>query len=72
MTYAKSFENQFFSNIFTFLSVIYPNFEYFHINTQKSTEFDIAFLKNYSFILNLLIKIILGHFILFVYLFPWP
>ena len=44
---------------FTFLSVILPNFEYFRINTQKSTEFDIAFLKNYSFILNLLIKIIL-------------
>ena len=52
-------KNQWFSNIFTFLSVILPNFEYFRINTQKSTEFDIAFLKNYSFILNLLIKIIL-------------
>ena len=45
MTYAQSFENQFFSNIFTFLSVILQYFEYnlkilanFHIKTQTSTD----------------------------------
>ena len=49
-------KNQFFSNIFTFLSVICRNFKYnqrilanFRVNTQKSTEFAFAFSKNYSF-----------------------
>ena len=47
-------KNQFFSNIFTFLSVIRQNFEdnlleNFHIKTQKSMDFAHAFSKNYSF-----------------------
>ena len=52
----KFCKNNFFINIFTFLSVIRPNFEYnlrtlanFRLNAQKSTEFAFAFLKNYSF-----------------------
>ena len=55
---AKSFvKNQFFSNIFTFLSVTRQNFEYnlrilanfgnFHVKTQKSTDFAHTFSKNY-------------------------
>ena len=46
----------FFSNIFTFLSVIRQNFEYnlrilanFRIKAQKSTDFTYTFSKNYSF-----------------------
>ena len=54
---AQSFEKiSFFSNIFTFLSVIRQNFEYnlrifpnFHVKTQKSTDFAHTFSKNYSF-----------------------
>ena len=52
-------KNQFFSNIFTFLSVTRQNFEYnlrilvnfgnFHIKTQKSTDFAHTFSKNYIF-----------------------
>ena len=52
-------KNQFFSNIFTFLSVTRKNFEYnlrilvkfgnFHIKTQKSTDFAHTFSKNYIF-----------------------
>ena len=56
MTYAQSFENQFFSNIFTFLSVILQYFEYnlkilanFHIKTQTSTDSAHTFTKNYRF-----------------------
>ena len=53
MTYAQSFENQFFSNVFTFLSVILQYFEYnlkilanFHIKTQTSTDSAHTFTKN--------------------------
>ena len=52
-------KNQFFSNIFTFLSVTRQNFEYnlrilanfgnFHVKTQKSTDFAHTFSKNYIF-----------------------
>ena len=49
-------KNQFFSNIFTFLSVIRQNFEYnlrildnFRVKTQKSTDFAHTFSKNYNF-----------------------
>ena len=56
MTYAQSFENQFFSNIFTFLNVILQYFEYnlkffanFHIKTQTSTDSGHTFTKNYRF-----------------------
>ena len=56
MAYAQSFENQFFSNIFTFLSVILEYFEYnlkilanFHIKTQTSTDSAHTFTKNYRF-----------------------
>ena len=52
-------KNQFFSNIFTFLSVTRQNFEYnlrilanfgkFHVKTQKSTDFAHMFSKNYIF-----------------------
>ena len=50
-------KNPFFSNIFTFLSVIRQNFEYnlrtlanfgkFHVRTQKSMDFAHTFSKNY-------------------------
>ena len=49
-------KNQFFSNMFTFLSVIRQTFEYnlrilanFRVKTQKSMDFAHTFLKNYSF-----------------------
>ena len=52
-------KNQFFSNIFTFLSVTRQNFEYnlrilanfgnFHVKTQKSMDFTHTFSKNYIF-----------------------
>ena len=49
-------KNQFFSNMFTFLSVIRQNFEYnlrilanFRLKTQKSTDFAHTFSKNYNF-----------------------
>ena len=52
-------KNQFFSNIFTFLIVIYQNFENnlrilailgnLHVKTQKSTDFTHTFSKNYIF-----------------------
>ena len=49
-------KNQFFSNIFTFLSVIRQNFEYnlrilanFRVKSQKPTDFAHTFSKNYSF-----------------------
>ena len=52
-------KNQFFSNIFTFLSVIRQNFEdnlrilailgNFHLKTQKSMDFAHMFSKNYRF-----------------------
>ena len=65
----KCRKNQFFSNMFTFLSVKRQNFEYnlrilanFQVKTQKSTDFAHTFLKNYSFFLDFLIKII--HFTL--------
>ena len=52
----KRRKNQFFSNMFTFLSVIRQNFEYnlrilanFRIKTQKSKDFAHTFSKNYSF-----------------------
>ena len=55
----KFCKNQFFRNIFTFLSVIRQNFEYnlrilanfrnFHVKTQKSMDFAHTFSKNYSF-----------------------
>ena len=62
-------KNQFFSNIFTFLSVIRQNFEdnlrilanfgKFSRKTQKSMDFAHTFSKNYSFLfLYFLIKII--------------
>ena len=64
----KFHKNQFFSNIFTFLSVIPQNFEdnlrilanfrKFSRKTQKSTDFAHMFSKNYSFFLFFLIKII--------------
>ena len=50
-------KNQFFSNMFTFLSVIRQNFEYnlrilvnFRVKTQKSKDFAHTFSKNYSFL----------------------
>ena len=53
---SKSCKNQFFSNIFTFLSIILQYFEYnlrilanFRIKTQKSTDSAHTFSKNYSF-----------------------
>ena len=62
---SKYLKNQFFSNVFTFLSVIRQNFEYnlrilanFGVKTQKSTDFAHMFSKNYFF-LDFLIKIIL-------------
>ena len=62
----KFYKNQFFSNMFTFLSVIRQNFKYnlrilaiFGVNTQKSMDFAYTFSKNYSFFLDFLIKIIL-------------
>ena len=52
----KFCKNQFFSNIFTFLSVILQYLEYtlkilanFRIKTQKSTDSANTFSKNYSF-----------------------
>ena len=52
-------KNPFFSNIFTFLSVIRQNFEYnlrtlanfekFHLRTKKSMDFAHTFSKNYRF-----------------------
>ena len=49
---------RFYSNIFTFLSVIRQNFEYnlrifanFGVKTQKSTDSAHMFSKNYSFFL---------------------
>ena len=52
----KCRKNQFFSNMFTFLSVIRQNFEFnlrilanFRVKTQKSTVFAHTFSKNYSF-----------------------
>ena len=55
--YKKFRKNQFFSNIFTFLSVILQNFEdnlrilahfgNFHVKTQESTDFAHTFSKNY-------------------------
>ena len=49
-------KNQWFTNMFTFLSVIRQNFKYnlrilanLRVNTQKSTEFAFAFSKNYNF-----------------------
>ena len=61
----KVIKNQFFSNIFTFLSVIRQTFEYdsrifanFRVKTQKSTGSAHTFSKKYFF-LDLLIKIIL-------------
>ena len=62
-------KNQFFSNIFTFLSVIHQNFEdnlrilanfgKFSRKKKKSTDFAHTFSKNYSFLfLYFLIKII--------------
>ena len=61
-------KNQFFSNIFTFLSVIRKNFEYslrilanfgnFHVITQKFMDFAHTFSKNYRFFLYFLIKFI--------------
>ena len=52
----KFCKNQFFSNIFRFLSVIQQNFEYnlriyakFPVKAQKSTDFARTFSKNYSF-----------------------
>ena len=68
----KCRKNQFFSIMFTFLSVIRQNFEYnlrilanFCVKTQKSTDFAHTFSKNYIF-LDFLIKIIL--FTLKIYL----
>ena len=54
---AQSFVKiSFFSNMFTFLSVISQNFEYslrilanFRVKTQKSTNFTRTFSKNYRF-----------------------
>ena len=53
---SKYLENEYFSNMFTFLSVIRQNFEYnlrifanFRVKTQKSTRFAYTFSKNYSF-----------------------
>ena len=70
-------KNQFFSNIFTFLSVIRQNLEYnlrilanfgkFSRKTQKSMDFAHTFSKNYSFFLYFLIKFI--HFTLKIYAF---
>ena len=69
----KCGKNKFFSNMFTFLSVIRQNFEYnlrilanFRVKTKKSTDFAHTFSKNYSFFLDFLIKIIL--FTLKIYL----
>ena len=52
-------KNPFFSNIFTFLSVIRQNFEYnlrtlanfgkFYVRTKKSMDFAHTFSKNYRF-----------------------
>ena len=54
----KFCKNQFFSNMFTFLSVIPQNFEYslrilanFWVKTKKSTDFSGTFSKNYRFFL---------------------
>ena len=63
----KFCKNQFFSNMFTFLSVISQNFEYslrilanFWVKTQISSDFARTFSKNYSFsFLDFLIQIIL-------------
>ena len=62
----KFCKNQFFSNMFTFLSVIRQNFQYnlrilanFGIKTQKSTDFAYTFSKKCTFFLDILIKIIL-------------
>ena len=65
----KCGKNQFFSNMFTFLSVIRQNFEYnlrilanFRVKTKKSTDFAHTFSKNYSFFfLFFLIKIYFLH-----------
>ena len=53
--YPKFRRNKFFSNIFTFLSVIRQSFEYnlrifanFGVKTQKSTDSAHMFSKNYS------------------------
>ena len=69
-------KNQFFSNIFTFLSVTRQNFEYnlrilanfgkFSRKNSKSTDFAHTFSKNYIFLYSLM-KIIL--FTLKIYLF---
>ena len=60
-------KNQVYSNIFTFLSVIHQKFEYnltilanFGVKTQKSTDYAHTFSKNYSFVLDFLIKIIVS------------
>ena len=55
---AQSFVKiSFFSNMFTFLSIIHKNFEYnlrnlanFRVKTQKSMDFAYNFSKNYSFL----------------------
>ena len=67
-------KNQWFSNMFTFLSVIRQNFKYnlrilanFRVNTQKSTKFAFAFSKNYNFWGDFLIKVI--HFTHKIYFF---
>ena len=73
----KFHKNQFFSNIFTFLSVTRQNFEYnlrilanlgkFSRKNSKSTDYAHTFSKNYIFFLYSLIKIIL--FTIKIYLF---
>ena len=57
-------KNHFFSNLFTFLSIIRQNFQYnlkilanFRVKTKKSTDFAYNFSKNYSFWGDFLIKI---------------
>ena len=55
----KCRKNLFFSNMFTFLSVIRQNFEYnlrilanFRVKTKKSTDFAHTFLKKLQFFLD--------------------
>ena len=74
--YKKFCKNQFFSNIFTFLSVTLQNLEdnlriyailgNFHVKTQKSTDFARTFKKKHVF-LYILMKIIF--FTIKIYLF---
>ena len=66
----------FFSNMFTFLSVIRQNFQYslrnlanFRVKIKKSMDFAHTFSKNYSFFLDFLVKIIL--FTLRIYFSLW-